>query len=66
MNYTTIDFVCVSNKQVIERLLRTIRPMFSSFLMFCCYFTRLKTCEISWQNMRNSANVDHIVLGTVG
>ena len=54
-----------SDKLVIARLSRTIWPIFSSFLIFCCYFTRLKAREISQQNMRNSENIGHIVLGTV-
>ena len=54
-----------SDKLVITRLSRTIWPIFSSFLMFCCYFTRLKAREISQQNMTNSENIGHIVLGTV-
>ena len=39
--------------------------MFSSFLIFCCYFTCLKTREISLQNMINSGNIPHIPFGTV-
>ena len=54
-----------SDKLVIARLSRTIWPIFSSFLIFCFYFTRLKACEISRQNMRNLENIGHIVLGTV-
>ena len=37
----------------------------SSFLIFCCYFTRLKVREISQQNMRNSEDIGYIVLGTL-
>ena len=54
-----------SDKLVIARLSRTIWPIFSSFLIFCCYFTCLKAREISQRNMRNSENIGHIVLGTV-
>ena len=54
-----------SDKLVIARLSRTIWPIFSSFLIFCFYFPRLKAREISRQNMRNSENTGHIVLGTV-
>ena len=53
-----------SDKLVIARLSRTIWPIFSSFFIFCCYFTRLKAREISQQNMRNSKNIGHIVIGT--
>ena len=34
-------------------------------LSFLIYYTRLKACEISRQNMRNSENGGHIVLGTM-
>ena len=53
------------DKLVIARLSRTVWPIFSLFLIFGCYFTRLKAREISQQNMRNSENIGHIVLGTV-
>ena len=43
-----------SDKLVIARLSRTIWPIFTSFLIFCCQ-----------QNMRNLENIVHIVLGTV-
>ena len=36
-----------------------------SFLIFCFYFSRLKTHEISQQNMTNSENIGHLLLGTV-
>ena len=36
-----------SDKLVIARLSRTIWPIFCSFLIFYCYFTRLKAREIS-------------------
>ena len=57
------DIFYVSDKLVIARLSRTIWPIFSSFLIFCFYFTRLKAREISPQDMRNSENIGHIVLG---
>ena len=47
------------------RLSRTIWQIFSSFLIFCFYFTRLKAREISRQNMRKSKDIGHIVLETV-
>ena len=37
----------VSSKLVIERLPRTVWPIFSLFLLICFYFTRLNACEIS-------------------
>ena len=49
----------VSDKLVIAHLPRTIWPIFSSFLIFYCYFTRLKVCEINWQDMRNLENIGH-------
>ena len=54
-----------SDKLVLARLSRTIWPIFSSFLIFCCYFTRVKAREISQQNMGNLENIGHIVLGKV-
>ena len=41
-----------SDKLVIAHLSCTIWPIFSLFLIFCCYFTRLKAREISQQNMK--------------
>ena len=38
-----------------------MRPIFSSFLIFCCYFTHLRVREISQQNLRNSENIGHTV-----
>ena len=61
-----VDILPVSDSLVIERLPRAIWPIFSSFPIFCCYFTNIKDCEITWQNMRNSENVGCIILGTVG
>ena len=55
-------YCCV--KLDIVRLSRTIWPIFSSFLIFCSYLTRLKALEISRQNMRNSENIGQIVLKT--
>ena len=55
-----------SDKLAIARLSRTIWPILCSFLIFCCYFTCLKARKISQGNMRNSENIGHIVLGTVG
>ena len=47
MNKQTVDILYVSQKSVIARLCQTILPIFSSFLIFYCYFTSLKTREIS-------------------
>ena len=55
----------MSDKLVIAHCPRTIWEIFSSFLIFYCYFTRLKDREITRQNMRNSENIYHIVLGAV-
>ena len=49
MNQETIDILHVSDKLVIARLPRIIWSIFSSFLIFCCYFTHLKACEIRSQ-----------------
>ena len=38
---------------------------YSSFLIFCCYFTYLKAREVSLQNMRSSENIGQILLGIV-
>ena len=65
LQYQKADIFLDSDKLVIARLSRTIRPIFSSFLIFCCYFTRVKAREITQQNMRNSENIGHIVLRTV-
>ena len=65
LNQQKADIFYLSDKPVIARLSRTIWPIFSSFLIFCFYFTRLKACEISRQNMKNSENIGHIVQGTV-
>ena len=62
---TDSRYFYVSDKLVIARLSLTIWAIFSSFATFCFYFTRLKAREISRQNMRNSENIGHIVLGTV-
>ena len=62
INVELTDILYVSDKLVIARLSRTIWAIFSSFLIFCFYFTRLKAREISRQNMRNSENIDHIIL----
>ena len=42
----------VSDRLVTSCLPRTIWPIFSSFLVFCCYFTRLTSCKIGRQSMR--------------
>ena len=47
----------VSNKLIFERLPSTVWSTFSSFLIFCCYCTRLNVREISRQNLRNSENI---------
>ena len=65
LNEQKVDISYVSDKLVIARLSRTIWSIFSSFLIFCFYFTRLKAREISRQNMRNSENIGHVVLETV-
>ena len=39
----------ISDKLVIALWPRTIWQIFSSFLIFCFYFTRLKAREISWK-----------------
>ena len=54
-----------SSKLVIAHLPRTIWPMFSSFLIFCNYFTSLKAPKLHWQHMGNSANTGNIVLKSV-
>ena len=76
MNEQIVDILYISDNLVIARLSRTIWSMFSLFLIFCCYFTRRKACEISRftrrkaceisrQNMGNLENIGHIVLRTV-
>ena len=40
----------------------TLWPIVSSFFIFCCYFTRLKTLKIRQQNMINSENIGNFVL----
>ena len=62
MDSQTVEILHVSNKLVTARLTHTIWPIFSSFLIFCCYLTRLKTGEISQQNMKFTENIFHIVL----
>ena len=49
-----LDVLYVSDKLVIARLPCTMWPIFSSFLKFCCYYTRLKAGETSRQNIKNS------------
>ena len=65
MNYQVVNIFHVSDKLVIACLPLTIWPIFSSFLIFSCYFTRLKDYEISRQIMRNPRNIGHIALRTV-
>ena len=65
LNEQKADVFHVSDKLVIARLSRIIWPIFSSFLIFRFYFTRLKAREISPQNMRNSENIGYIVFATV-
>ena len=65
MNWQTVDVLHSSNKLVITRSPRTTWPIFSSFLTFCCYFTRLKAREINPQNMMHSKNIGRIALGTM-
>ena len=49
---SSVDFEQVNVNWVITRLPRTIWPIFSSFPIFCCYFTRLMARQISCQSMR--------------
>ena len=65
LNYQKADIFHVSDKIVVARLPRTIWPIFPSFLIFYFYFTWLKARKISQENMRNSENIGHIVLGSV-
>ena len=65
MNYQTVDILHFSDKQVIARLSRIKWPMFTLYLILYCYLARLKACEISLQNMRNSENIGHTVIGNV-
>ena len=60
-----IDILHVSDKLLFARLPRTICAIFPLFLIFCCYFTRLKACETSLQNMKNLENIGLIALTTV-
>ena len=48
----TVHILYVGNKPAIAHSPRTIWPVFSTFLIFCCYFTCLMACEKSQQNMR--------------
>ena len=50
----------VRYKLVIPRLPRTIWSIFSSFLIFCYYFTHVKAREINQQNMEGSENINQI------
>ena len=50
----------INDKLVITRLPRAIWPILSSFLIFCCYFTSLKDCDIIRKNMRSPENCMHI------
>ena len=52
-------------KLVITRLSRTFWPIFCSFLIFCCYLTRLKAREISRWKMGKLEHIGRIVLETV-
>ena len=53
MNQQIVDIMYVSDMLVIKRLSGTIWPIFSSFLIFYYYLVRLKSREVSRQNMRN-------------
>ena len=64
MNETALDILYISDKLVTEYLPRAIWPIFSSFLIFYCYFTHLTAREIQ-QNMRNEETIGHDVLRTV-
>ena len=59
---TKLDISQVSDKLAIQRLPCTIWPMFSSFFIFSCYFTRLKAHEISRQSIRNMVNISQCFL----
>ena len=59
--YYIVDILYVSDMLVIAYLPGTIWLSFGSFLIFCCYFTRLKAHKISRQNVRNSDNIDHVL-----
>ena len=53
-------FVRKRYKPLIERFLHTIWPMFSSFLIFCCYVT----CSSNkWAKYEKLENIGHIVFG---
>ena len=60
-NQQNLDVLYVSDKLVIARLPCTMWPIFSSFLKFCCYYTRLKSGEISETQRKTS----QIAFGTV-
>ena len=47
MNQQKVDILYVSDKLVITCLPRTLRLIFSSFLILCTH----------WQNMKNSKNI---------
>ena len=51
-------FACLREASF-ECLPLSIWPTFSTFLIFCFYFSRLKAPK----NTRNSENIGHIVLG---
>ena len=51
-----------NNKPVITCLPRAIWPKLFSFLIFRCYFVRPKSCNLSWQNIKNSENISYTVI----
>ena len=48
--HTHTHYARISKKLVIARLPHTIWPIFSLFLIFCLYLTRIKALQISQQN----------------
>ena len=60
-----VDILYGSEKLVIACLPRTIWPRFCPFLVFYYCFNQLLAREISRQNLINSENIGHIILGPV-
>ena len=55
---------CVSDKLFIAYIPRTMWPLFSLFLIFCC-FSGLEARNLTWKNMKIIVNVGCFVLTTV-